>query len=129
MQKTCSPDVATESSLAPFKIPKILYSGGIWQVPSQTAAARACQRSVGKGFQVIFLTNVLMFVHLFRTYRGSHIPPPSCARSCSFSFFNSNIKFVLCLTRKVGSRELCKEQIKFILRRFVSLVKAFVFPL
>lgn len=44
MQKTCSPDVATESSLASFKIPEILYSDGIWQIASHPAAAYACQQ-------------------------------------------------------------------------------------
>jgi len=43
MQKTCFPDVATESSLASFTIPKVLCSGGIWQIPSQTVAVRAGQ--------------------------------------------------------------------------------------
>lgn len=46
MQKTCSPDVATESSLASFKIPEILYSDGIWHIASHPAAAYACQQSV-----------------------------------------------------------------------------------
>lgn len=43
MQKPCFPDVATESSLASFTIPKVLCSGGVWQIPSLTAAVRAGQ--------------------------------------------------------------------------------------
>jgi hypothetical protein len=39
MRKPCSPDVATESSLAAFKTPEICHSVGIWQVPSDGTAA------------------------------------------------------------------------------------------
>lgn len=77
MQKTCTPDVATESSPASFKIPQILYSDGIWRITSPPTAACACQQSVSKWFQVI-LTNSLMRSTFYYMPRIAHIPTKSC---------------------------------------------------
>lgn len=83
MQKTCCPDVATESSFTAFKIPKILHSNGIWQITSHSVARCLpvkCLKVVASNFNKLFDDGPP-----FTTYQEKYVHPPSCAKSYSFS--------------------------------------------